>query len=842
MFAFKSHIMIKKILLLLFVCATSQLFAAQYVGFKWAKSMGGNSDDYATGIATDAQRNIYTVGEFKGTVDFNPSPSGVFNLTAYANFDFFILKTDSSGNFIWAKKIGGPADDNVNSIFVDTSGFIYMTGFFSGTVNFNPNGVANLTTSGLADHDIFVTKFDTAGNFIWAKQIGGTQSDYGYSVVMDAFNHLLIAGSFRGTVDFNPNTGISNLSSAGNYDIFVEKLDTAGNFIWAKNMGGPGIDYAFSLATDVSGNVYATGTFSGTSDFDPGIPVYNLMVTGSASDEDIFISKLDSAGNFVWAKNIGGLNYDIGASIAVNASGVYTTGYFWGTADFDPSTSIYNLTALGTNDIFISKLDTAGNFKWAKRFGSAGYNQGTSLVTDTIGSVYTTGTFNGVTDFDPGVGTYNLTSAGSTDGFILKLDSAGNFVWGKAIGGTSDDAANSLFIDKDQNIYTAGSFSNTADFDPGSAVFNLTSFNTNADIFIQKMGSCQPSYSTLSITSCDAYTLNAQTYTLSDVYTQVNENATGCDSVITLNLIINYSSMLNVNQSACDSYLFNSQTYTTSGVYTQTYINAAGCDSLVSLSLNISYSSNASINQTSCNSYSLNGQTYTTSGTFTQSMTNVSGCDSTLTLNLIIHTSSTSVLTQTACNNFALNAQIYSASGVYTQVFTNAGGCDSTLTLNLTINSVNATVTQSSATLTANAIGANYQWVNCPSYSLITGATNQSYTALTNGSYAAIVTQNSCTDTSSCYAVSSLDMDDYLLADDIKISPNPTNGFLHITCNGSLSNASIKIVNILGETVLQYEKLKGKNFTFDISNQTMGLYFLEIIEEEKTVRMKIIKK
>jgi len=193
----------------------------------------------------------------------------------------------------------------------------------------------------------------------------------------------------------------------------------AQNFEWAKQLGGVSSDVGSSIAVDAFGNVYTTGYFQGTADFDPGPGAFNLT---SAGGGDIFISKLDASGNFVWAKQMGGTSEDVGYSIAVDASGnVFTTGYFEGTADFDPGPGTFNLTSAGNTDIFISKLDASGNFVWAKQLGGTDYDSGVSIALDTSGNVYTTGWFQGTVDFDPGPGTFNLTSAGNSDIFVHKM-------------------------------------------------------------------------------------------------------------------------------------------------------------------------------------------------------------------------------------------------------------------------------------------------------------------------------------------------------------------------------------------------------------------------------------
>jgi hypothetical protein len=251
-------------------------------------------------------------------------------------------------------------------------------------------------------------------------------------------------------------------------------------------MGGTGADMGASIAVDASGNVYTTGFFSGTADFDPGAGAFILSSEGN---NDTFISKLDASGDFVWAKrtNRRTFSFSDGRSIAVDASGnVYTTGDFDGITDFDPGAGAFNLISAGDQDIFISKLDASGNLVWAKQMGGTGFDVGHSIAIDTSGNLYITGVFWGTADFDPGAGVFNLSSAGSFDVFISKLDASGNFVWAKQMGGTNDDVGHSIAVDASGNVYTTGYFEGTAYFDPGAGAFNISSAGGN-DIFVYKM-------------------------------------------------------------------------------------------------------------------------------------------------------------------------------------------------------------------------------------------------------------------------------------------------------------------------------------------------------------------
>lgn len=307
--------------------------------------------------------------------------------------------------------------------------------------------------------------------------MGGTSIDHGTSVTVDAAGNVYTTGYFNGTVDFDPGIGTYTLTCSGGQDGFVSKLDASGNFIWAKNFALTGTVTPTSISVDGSGNVYSTGNFNGPVDFDPSAATFSFTSTGT----DNYISKLDAAGNFVWAIAMGSISNDYCYSLALDASNnVYTTGYFYGAYDFDPSPSTYTLSS---GNVFVSKYDAAGNFVWAKGFyGGSGH----SISLDASNNIYTTGRFNGVGDFDPGVGTYTLTTYGAQDVFISKLDGSGNFVWAKSIGSTGNDYVYSGTLDALGNIYCTGYFGTTMDFDPGVSSYTITPISAS-DIFISKL-------------------------------------------------------------------------------------------------------------------------------------------------------------------------------------------------------------------------------------------------------------------------------------------------------------------------------------------------------------------
>ncbi len=404
----------KKIYILFLVALSSTLASAQ--NLQWARSMGGTGVDFGQAISVDNAGNVYSTGLFMNTADFDPG-AGTFNLTSAGTVDVFTMKLDVSGNFMWANRFGGTGDDHGNSVALDASANAYVTGYFTG----NTSGIANLNSAGQTD--IFIIKITSAGTLAWAKKMGSTGLDEGNAITVSSTGNVYSTGTFQVTVDFNPGGGNYNLTCTGGpyWDVYIQKLDAAGNFVWANQIGSVFEDRGFAIATDAAENVYTTGYFSDVADFDPGPGVYNL--TGNSNSKDAFIQKLNAAGNLVWAKNVGSWLMDQGCSIAVDATGnVYTAGFFVNTADFDPGSGVYNLTATGMDDIFILKLDASGNFLWSIKFGAGINDIGYASLTATGGSVYASGFFGQTVDFDPGPGTWNLTAAGANDVFVIKLN------------------------------------------------------------------------------------------------------------------------------------------------------------------------------------------------------------------------------------------------------------------------------------------------------------------------------------------------------------------------------------------------------------------------------------
>ncbi len=435
--------------------------------------------DCGTSVVVDTEGNIYTAGIFRGTADFDPGPE-TFNLTA-SNTEIFVSKFSEDGSFIWAIGLGGSGADVVNKIVLDNDNNFIITGYFSGTADFDPqSSVQNLISAGSSD--AYVAKFTSDGNLIWAKNLGGLAYDWGTGIALVS-DGILVTGHFGLTADFDPGPSTYNLTATGTWDGFILKLTQEGNFSWVKRIGGSGNTYPSGISVDQAGNIGIFGQFDQNTDMDPSATNFMLL---SAGNLDLFFAKYDSTGNFIWAKRVGGTGLDYpNATVQDDQGNFFLTGYYSGNVDFDPSASMQMLSSNATG-CFVAKYNLDGNLIFAKGFSSSLVAKGNGITHDAVGNIYIAGQFKGVTDFDPGVGVYTLNSE-SYDIFIVKLNALGELVWVQQIGSSVDaeESGRAIIHDGNGNIIVTGCFAGTADFNYGSDSSLLTSYG-GVDAFIYK--------------------------------------------------------------------------------------------------------------------------------------------------------------------------------------------------------------------------------------------------------------------------------------------------------------------------------------------------------------------
>jgi hypothetical protein len=425
----------------------------------WSKSFGDVQDQQGEGVATDAAGNVLVAGTFLKAVDF-----GGGALSNFGGPELFIAKLDPDGNHIFSKRFGEPSGEvvyfNAADAATDAAGNLLVTGQFVGTLDF---GTGTIASTG--QYDAFVMKVDSDGNHVFSRGFTGANHADGRSVATDAAGNVYVVGNFRDTLD----CGGGPLTSAGLNDIFVVKLDPDGSHLFSRSFGAAGTQTAVGVEVDAAGNILVVGTLNGTVDFGGG-PI------ASAGFQDVFFLKLDADGNHRFSKAFGDANVQEGGDISADSAGnVLITGYFRGAIDFGGGA----LFSAGGHDVFVAKLDADGNHIFSQRFGNADNQYGRNIVTDAAGNVILSGVFEGTVDFGGGT----LASAGALEGFVAKLDPAGNHVASRRYGGIGDIYSQGLAVDPSGNVLLGGYYELVVDFGGGPH----TTEGDN-DVFVAKLG------------------------------------------------------------------------------------------------------------------------------------------------------------------------------------------------------------------------------------------------------------------------------------------------------------------------------------------------------------------
>jgi len=693
----------------------------------WIKLFSANSygDSKGTSVVVDENGDIVVVGQFWGTLDFDPT-AGINNITSTGSSDLFVLKIDGSGNLIWVETIGGSNRQEGVAVTTDNVNNIYIAGDYVGLTDFDPgSGIYNIMSESPYYRDVFALKLNANGAFIWVKSVGAGSDEYANNIDLDSNNNVFFGGRFSGSGDFNPGLGVTTLSAGSNFQAFFVKLDSSGNYIWAKSTQIVSPSYSgFSICKDFkvtpNGDIYFTGVYSDYVDFNPSSNT-DIRSTPNVSSRSGYIAKWTSSGSFSFVRTFTG-NYNSFETYGLDldtASNIFITGHFSNTVDFSPGAGSYVVTSSSSEDVFMIKLDPTGSRLLSRTFGktlSSEKNRGNCITLDNNQNIYMGGYYKDTLDINPSYIIYNLintpTNLNNTwSGFCAKFSSC--------IPSTSV-----------MNVNGCGSY-----IAPSGSV--ITGTGVYQDIIVNSIG-CDSiitinytnsnSISLVTVDRCSGYTVpsGGATYTASGTYTVYDTlpNAFGCDSIMNILLSINdnhYSSLV----FACDSFMMPSMTqvYYTSGIYYDTIPNMSGCRDFFADTV-VVYNTTYGINTMSgCGSVtSLSGnQFWTSSGTYLDTIGNPlqAYCDSIITTTVTIYNESLNTIYPTACYSYlAPNGATYYNSGTYINTFTNAIGCDSNLIINLTI-------------LQSSAGGVKSIWVACPPYNSQTG--NQVWTV--SGTY-----------------------------------------------------------------------------------------------------------
>jgi hypothetical protein len=644
--------------LLLFAVTFYGKLNAQNPVFNWSAAWGGDFHDVPKAVAVDDSGYIYTVGQFRGAVDFDPGPA-VVSLSSVGYADIFITKTSPQNTLVWAKKIGGADNDDYPAALTIVGGKLYFSGMVVGWVDFDPGpGVMNLW--GGFSATMFFSRWDLNGNMELAKTFDGSPNAM-QGMAADKKGNIYLTGGFGYTTDFDPGPGTHNVTTSGGTDAFICKMDSVGNLVWVRPFTGFSQEYGTSIGVDSQGNVYASGTFNGTSIDFPNTPTpWSVFTNG---DADIFLVKYDSTGSFVWAQSIGGGSSDEAYSMRVDEAG-----------------NTYMITRYGSfsafPQYFVFKHDAMGNLYYKTWVPDAYANiEGEGLAIDKYGAAYVTG---------------NAIFSVNTH-FLEKIDAFGWPLWRADWGGNGNGMSMSVAVDTSLNIYTVGVFLDTADLDPGPGVYPAVSTG-GQDMYLTSFGQC------------------VVTTTISDTI-------------------------------CYDSAMVSGPIYNTSGTYFIGYNGTLGCDSFV-----------------------------------------------------IRH-----------------------------------------------VTVPNHGVSVNGGTITSAQSGATYQWIDCSTMQAVPGATSQSFTPVTPGSYAVVLMLSSCTDTSACVPVVPSGIGEVSKASGLRIVPNPVANAVEVSTGSVWKEATVRIRDAFGNTLLEEHRVSGRARTLDLFSHPPGLYFIEIQDGNMMWSGKLLK-
>lgn len=721
---------------------------------------------------------------------------------------FLFNKVIFSQNLNWVRKV---AAISINDVCADDNNRQYAisSGDYLSNFSFNGNQISapSSYTCGA------LIKSNPTGNHEWIKFFCPLTS--GSCVPKKIYYNagfLYIAGINNGSIDMDPGNSVNSLN--GMTSPFLVKLDTSGNFIWAKSFSNVN-SKVNDIKVDLNGNVYLTGSFNTTFSF-------NGVNQVSNGNDDIFLLKFNSIGQEQWCKTFGSnsVNSESGKSIAIDQNNnINICGYFSGSVDFDPGLGNYPLICNGQRDGFVARYDSNGNFVAGIDIGGSGGNNEARFNGIEVDNnlVYVAGLVYGTVDLDPGALTNNISVQGS-QGILMKFDYQLNLNWHKLIISSNNASEIHHIRLKSNQLYISGIMSGTTDLDPdpiNSFTYSPAATYNYGNTYIVKMdlnGNFVWGAGFLNTPTGGIYTNNNIPYGLA-----ITNNG--------VYIAGEFTGPVDFNPDQNITQITQSQlTNTGIGVTTGYLVKLGDCNS-----------TSSSIQVNSCNAYTWaqTGQTYNTSGVFQDTLQNINGCDSIISLNLTINANvQGGTIVQSACDSYTWNNQTYTQSGLYTQVLSTINGCDSTVTLDLTLNYSPTTpivtltnITNLSTPLQGNA---TYQWFQCSDNLAIPNAINNTFIASSNGLYGVIVSNGCGSDTSQCVNVSTIGISE--LSNQIVLFPNPTTETIEIRMdNTELQNVNYKLIDAASREI-QKGKLDAYNGRFLINTKsiTIGNYILVI--------------
>lgn len=708
----------------------------------------------------------------------------------------------------WTQSVTG-AEIRSEAVTTDLEGNVFTTGevYFS-TVDFDPGpGTYNITVP--IGRGAFIQKLDTDGNFMWAKALygeavpgaGGTVA-IGEYIKTDAFGNVYVLGWFNETIDFDPGPATYNLTGYGT--TFLLKLDADGNFQWVDVIEDGLYNFENGLEIGLDG-IYVLGQFDDNIDFDPGPASFFVAPTVTELSENTYLLKLDFDGGFSWVKTFEAMGESDADILHVDQDdNVYFSGTSYDGIDIDPGPAVHLIEGTEYTS-FVLKLNSMGEYIWSNSMWG---HTALAITTNAAGDLYLGGRFFTTTDFDPGVGEAIYTPGAGYNHFVEKMDSDGHFIWVNSNENSAVTKLESIIVDPENHVYAMGNFSGTIDIAAGVEVFELAAVG-GQDVFIQHLDDNGIFLSAVNVGGTDVDAGSSMVYSALGfiVYTGLYKGSVdfdfgpGTDVKTGLTSAFNHFVGKFYPSNVCDG-----ETYADT-------LNVISCDPYL---------------------WDENGETYVTTGLHRITHSSIEGCDSVIALNYLRPVDDILLPEVTACNEYWWEASgtTYTESGSYTVILTNDFGCDSSLTFDLVIIANDMTISREGLELEVNTyVAESYQWVDCADdFNWIDGEINRKFTPYEDGSYAVIVTKNGCTDTSDCYSVNYMGLENEL-GFSVQVYPNPITDLATVYFGQEMMGEySLVIYDVLGQVVYECDKVTGNSIEIKKEDLGLGVFMISLID------------
>jgi hypothetical protein len=511
--------------------------------FIWAKALQSTNFSFANAIDIDAANNIYCGGIFTDNIDLNPGSATNTFIAPINSQHSYVVKLDPLGNYVFGKSYGGNEYTELTSLSVTNTNSIVIGGVFLGQNDFDPGAGSFLLNSGSGTQSAYILQLNNVGDFDWAKSFFGADDVQLSGLTIDVSGNVYSTGYFLDITDFDPGTGVLNFTPSGFVDIFISKLNSNGNLVFAHQIGGNGEEVGAALAIDSNNNIYGTGIFNGIVDFDPSTTVNTLTANPSSLEGDVYI--------FKW-------NQCIPTFSTINGTGC---------------TYVLNGQTYTGNGTYAQVLTNSTGCDSIITLNLSGSTSNTNLTPAVCGGGYT---YNGQTYTLTGVYTQTFTNAAGCDSNTVINLTVGNTTYSTTSASSCD-----FYVWNGVPYVFSGTFLDTI---PNS---------TGCDSIMTLNLTINPSYNnSLNVITCGPYTFNGNTYSSSGNYTVFLFSTNGCDSLIDLSLTINPIPPTIINQSSCVPYTWYGQTYSLSGGHNHILTSSQGCDSILTLNLTINAPNN----------------------------------------------------------------------------------------------------------------------------------------------------------------------------------------------------------------------------------------------------------